>query len=447
MDTTIIINLILVALLIILTAFFVGAEFAVVKVRMSRIEQLISEGNKKAVAVKKLVTNLDYYLSACQLGITVTALGLGTLGEPTVERLLHPVFHELGIPTAWTTVVSYALALGIMTFLHVVLGELAPKTLAIQYTERVTLLLAQPLVLFGKILFPLIWLLNGSARIILRIFGVKPAGHEQAHSEEELKIIMTQSYQSGEINQTELSYMQNILSFDERVAKDIMVPRTRMIVFDQEMEKEELLQIIDENHFTRYPVTEEGDKDKIIGVVNAKEMVTNLVLGRSLNMKKHIHPIPFIHESTRLQDVLVKMKKEHIHIAVVMDEYGGTSGIISMEDILEEIVGDIQDEFDTDEIPDIVEQEQGYYLLNGRVLLDDLEERFGMTFDQRENVDTIGGWMQVKMASTPDENPVVEDDQYRFEVVEIENHQILQVSFLIKQLNEETEDNTERKHG
>jgi CBS domain containing-hemolysin-like protein len=447
LDTTIIINLILVALLIVLTAFFVGAEFAVVKVRMSRIEQLISEGNKKAVAVKKLVTNLDYYLSACQLGITVTALGLGTLGEPTVERLLHPVFHELGIPTAWTTVVSYALALGIMTFLHVVLGELAPKTLAIQYTERVTLLLAQPLVLFGKILFPLIWLLNGSARIILRIFGVKPAGHEQAHSEEELKIIMTQSYQSGEINQTELSYMQNILSFDERVAKDIMVPRTRMIVFDQEMEKEELLQIIDENHFTRYPVTEEGDKDKIIGVVNAKEMVTNLVLGRSLNMKKHIHPIPFIHESTRLQDVLVKMKKEHIHIAVVMDEYGGTSGIISMEDILEEIVGDIQDEFDTDEIPDIVEQEQGYYLLNGRVLLDDLEERFGMTFDQRENVDTIGGWMQVKMASTPDENPVVEDDQYRFEVVEIENHQILQVSFLIKQLNEETEDNTERKHG
>jgi CBS domain containing-hemolysin-like protein len=447
LDTTIIINLILVALLIVLTAFFVGAEFAVVKVRMSRIEQLISEGNKKAVAVKKLVTNLDYYLSACQLGITVTALGLGTLGEPTVERLLHPVFHELGIPTAWTTVVSYALALGIMTFLHVVLGELAPKTLAIQYTERVTLLLAQPLVLFGKILFPLIWLLNGSARIILRIFGVKPAGHEQAHSEEELKIIMTQSYQSGEINQTELSYMQNILSFDERVAKDIMVPRTRMIVFDQEMEKEELLQIIDENHFTRYPVTEEGDKDKIIGVVNAKEMVTNLVLGRSINMKKHIHPIPFIHESTRLQDVLVKMKKEHIHIAVVMDEYGGTSGIISMEDILEEIVGDIQDEFDTDEIPDVVEQEQGYYLLNGRVLLDDLEERFGMTFDQRENVDTIGGWMQVKMASTPDENPVVEDDQYRFEVVEIENHQILQVSFLIKQLNEETEDNTERKHG
>ncbi|MED3726137.1 HlyC/CorC family transporter [Priestia filamentosa] len=447
MDTTIIINLILVALLIVLTAFFVGAEFAVVKVRMSRIEQLISEGNKKAVAVKKLVTNLDYYLSACQLGITVTALGLGTLGEPTVERLLHPVFHELGIPTAWTTVVSYALALGIMTFLHVVLGELAPKTLAIQYTERVTLLLAQPLVLFGKILFPLIWLLNGSARIILRIFGVKPAGHEQAHSEEELKIIMTQSYQSGEINQTELSYMQNILSFDERVAKDIMVPRTRMIVFDQEMEKEELLQIIDENHFTRYPVTEEGDKDKIIGVVNAKEMVTNLVLGRSLNMKKHIHPIPFIHESTRLQDVLVKMKKEHIHIAVVMDEYGGTSGIISMEDILEEIVGDIQDEFDTDEIPDVVEQEQGYYLLNGRVLLDDLEERFGMTFDQRENVDTIGGWMQVKMASTPDENPVVEDDQYRFEVVEVENHQILQVSFLIKQLNEEMEEDTERKHG
>ncbi|MEX3624868.1 hemolysin family protein [Viridibacillus arvi] len=432
MDITIITNLIFITILIILTAFFVASEFAVIKVRMSRIDQLIEEGNKRAVAAKKVVSDLDYYLSACQLGITVTALGLGTLGEPTVEKLLHPVFDYLGIPAAMSTVASYALALMIMTLLHVVLGELAPKTLAIQYAERLTLMLAPSLVTFGKIFFPLIWFMNGTSRALLRLFGVKPASHEQAHSEEELQIIMTQSFQSGEINQTELTYMQNIFAFDERVAKDIMIPRTQMVVLDSVMEKEEILQIIDEHHYTRYPITENGDKDKIIGVVNTKEMVTEYALGKETTLEEHIHKIPFILETARLQDVLLKMKKDQIHIVIVIDEFGGTSGIISMEDILEEIVGEIRDEFDDDEIPDIIENGRNEYLINGRVQLEELEDRFNIKFENTYNVDTIGGWIQVEMLQADGKQEPINQGNQQWKIVQSDNHQILQVSLKLQ---------------
>ncbi|RIX46030.1 HlyC/CorC family transporter [Paenibacillus nanensis] len=428
MDIGIVINLLMVLLLVVLTAFFVGAEFAVVKVRISRIDQLIAEGNKKALAAKKLVTELDYYLSACQLGITVTALGLGALGEPTIERILHPIFHDWGVSDAWATPISYALALSLMTFLHVVFGELAPKTLAIQFAERLTLLLSGPLVLFGKILFPLIWLLNGSARLFLRIFGIQPAGHEQAHSEEELKIIMTQSYQSGEINQTELAYMQNIFAFDERMAKDIMVPRMQVVAIDERTPTDEILRIIDENRYTRYPVTQDGDKDKIIGFLNAKEFMTEVALGRQIQLKDAIHDIEAIHETSPLQNVLLKMQKNGVPISLVVDEYGGTAGIITMEDILEEIVGEIRDEFDTDEQPDILKVSDNEYILNGRVLLDDIEEQFGLKFDNDYNVDTIGGWLQVQLISLDDEPEPIRQGKHRWTIIEMDNHQILKTS-------------------
>lgn len=427
MDIGILINLLLVALLILLTAFFVGTEFAVVKVRMSRIDQLIAEGNKKAVAARRLVTDLDYYLSACQLGITVTALGLGALGEPTVEKIVHPIFHDWGVPDAWATPISYTLALSLMTFLHVVLGELAPKTLAIQFAERMTLLLAGPLVLFGKLLFPLIWTLNGSARIILRAFGVKPAGHEQAHSEEEIKIIMTQSYNSGEINQTELSYLQNIFTFDERVAKDIMVPRKQIQALDEHMSTDEILAMIDEHGYTRYPIMENGDKDRLIGFLNAKEYVTNIAMKRSVSLQEHLHEIDIVYESTALQDVLLKMQKKSSHMALVLDEYGGTAGIITMEDILEEIVGEIRDEFDSDEEPDISTLDEVEYVISGRVLLSDLEEKFNMRFDDGYEVDTIGGWVQVHMENF-DQPPVpIYYSGKLWEVLEMDSHQVVKV--------------------
>jgi len=430
LDISILINLTLVALLIALTAFFVGCEFAVVKVRTSRIDQLIAEGNRKAVAIKKVVTDLDYYLSACQLGITITALGLGTLAKPTVERILHPLFADLGVSIAVSAIVSYTLALSITTFLHVVIGELAPKTLAIQYAEKMTLLLCPSLVIYGKIMFPFIWFLNSSARVLLRILGVRvqPISHEQAPSEEELKIIINQSFQNGEINQTELSYMENIFAFDQLVAKDKMVPRTQVIYIDDTMEKEEFLHVIDEHNFTRYPVTQDGDKDSIIGVINAKELVTNYALGRETTLLEQLHEIPYIHETTKLQVVLHKMQKEHIHIAVVIDEYGGTAGIITMEDLLEEIVGEIRDEFDEDEVAEIVQKSEEEFLIKGRVLLSELEDEFNLSFENNYNVDTIGGWIQVQYMFADDMLQSIEHGLHRWDIVKMDNHQILQVS-------------------
>jgi len=433
LDPSLVINLLLVVLLLLLTAFFVGSEFAVIKVRMSRIEQLIAEGNKKAVAAKNVVEKLDYYLSACQLGITVTALGLGALGEPTIEKIVHPVFHQFGISESWATPISYVLALSLMTFLHVVMGEMAPKSLAIQFAERLALAFAPPLVWFGKVTFPFIWLLNGSAQLILRILGVKPVGHEQAHSEEELKIIMTQSFQSGEINQTELSFMQNIFAFDERIARDIMVPRRQVVMLDVNMSREEVLAIIEENGYTRYPVTENGDKDAILGYLNAKEYMTNAVMGRSVSLRDHIHELEVVFETAPLQNVLFQMQKKSVHMAAVIDEFGGTAGIITMEDILEEIVGEIRDEFDKDEQSDIVQTADGGYIINGRVLLDDLEERFGITFDREiYDAETIGGWLQMQLMEQDYANKSVQDQNITWTALEIDNHQVLKVSMELR---------------
>ncbi|ANU23046.1 hemolysin family protein [Planococcus donghaensis] len=426
MDSILILNLFMVALLIGLTALFVGSEFSIIRVRMSRIDQLVSEGHKNANLTKKIIGNLDYYLSACQLGITVTALGLGWLGESTVERLLYPVFENFGIEEPTASIFSFFIAFSMITFLHVVIGELAPKTLAIQYAEKMAFVFARPLYFFGLIFAPFIYLMNGSARLLLRAFGIEPAAYEQAHSEEELKIIMTKSYHSGEINQTELSYMQNIFSFDERLAKDIMLPRTQMETISLEMSHDDLMEIVRDHQYTRYPVTEKGDKDDILGFINVKEMLTNYTYQQDLNDSIVVHDIPFVHDMAPIQDVLLKMQKEHVHMAIVVDEYGGTAGVITMEDILEEIVGEIRDEFDEDERDEIKAVDINNYLLNGRVLLSDLEDRFAIEFDDSEDVDTIGGWIQLKNTDIG-EGESVELPHHTITVREMENHQIIRV--------------------
>ncbi len=334
----------LVAVFIGLTAFFVGAEFAILKVRMSRIDQLMAEGNKRAVISKKVASDLDYYLSACQLGITITALVLGALGEPTVEKMLHPLFERFAVPEAAATVLSYTIALAIVTFLHVVIGELAPKTLAIQFAENMTLLLATPLYWFGKVMYPFIFALNGASRGILGLFGVKPAGHETAHSEEELKLIVTQSYESGEINQTELAYLENIFAFDERVVKDIMIPGPQMVTLDTDMELTDILEVLDQYDYTRYPVKERGHENKIIGFINTKEMLTSVAAGRQKKIEEFIHTIPLFSESASIKDVLLKMQQSRVHMAIIQNELGHTTGLVTMENILEEIVGDIREE-------------------------------------------------------------------------------------------------------
>ena len=427
MDPILLVNAALFVLLILFTAIFVGAEFAVVKVRMSRIDQLVEEGNKRAGLAKKILSDLDYYLAACQLGITMAALGLGWLGKPAVEQLLLPLFRDFGLPPAAALVISFLLAFSLVTFLHVVIGEMIPKSLALHSAERLTLAMAPVLYVFGKLMTPFLFVMTGASRLLLRIFGIQPARSEQGHSEEELKIIMAQSFQSGEINQTELSYMQNIFAFDERSAKDVMVPRTQMIAFPDTLSSEELLKEIREHRFTRYPIARDGDKDDLIGFINAKEILTHFAVNGSVEMTELIHSLPYFHETTPLQIALVKMQKDRTHIALVIDEYGGTSGLITMEDILEEIVGEIRDEFDEDEEADIIKENDCRYLLNGRVLLKDLEERFGIVLDDSEDIDTIAGWIQHQLIEA-ETGSTFEKNGCRWSILEMENHHILKIS-------------------
>ncbi|MDM5224779.1 hemolysin family protein [Cytobacillus sp. NJ13] len=420
------INLLLIALLIALTAFFVATEFAIVKVRVSRIDQLIAEGNKRAIAAKRVVTHLDEYLSACQLGITITALGLGWLGEPTVEKLLHPVFARFEIAESLTHILSFGIAFALVTFLHVVVGELAPKTAAIQKAEAVTMAFATPIIWFYRLMFPFIWFLNGSARVLVGIFGLKPASeHEIAHSEEELRILLSESYKSGEINKNELKYVNNIFEFDERIAKEIMVPRTEMITIASDDTIEDIMQTIQTENYTRYPV-EDGDKDNIRGFINVKEFLTasltNRITPENLELDSFINPVIHVIESIPIHDLLVKMQKERIHIAILMDEYGGTSGLVTVEDILEEIVGEIRDEFDEDEVPEIRKLNDNHYILDSKLLIDDVNNLLGTDFEH-EDVDTIGGWFLTQHMEA-EIGTEIEADGFTFKVHEKDGHQL-----------------------
>lgn len=403
-----------------------ATEFAIVKVRMSKIDQLIAEKKKGAVAAKRVVSHLDEYLSACQLGITVTALGLGWLGEPTVEKLLNPLFLKFDLAESVTHILSFGIAFALVTFLHVVVGELAPKTVAIQKAEAVTLAFAVPIIWFYRIMYPFIWFLNGSARLLVGIFGLKPASeHEVAHSEEELRILLSESFKSGEINKNELKYVNNIFEFDERIAREIMVPRTEITSISLTDTINDVMKIVKTENYTRYPV-EDGDKDNIVGFINIKEYLTAIMTNEDRNkeveLKTFINPVIRVIESIPIHDLLVKMQKDRTHMALLLDEYGGTSGLVTVEDILEEIVGEIRDEFDEDEVPEIRKITEDHFILDSKLLIEDVNFLLGTNLS-RDDIDTIGGWFltQNYNAETGTE---LEHEGYIFKVYKKDGHQI-----------------------
>lgn len=372
-----------------------ATEFAIVKVRSSRLDQLIAEGNKRAISAKYVVNHLDEYLSACQLGITVTALGIGMVGEKTFEFMLHPLFNLIGISDKYMTIFTIGSAFALATFLHVVVGELAPKTAAIQKAETITLRFAKPIMLFYKAMYPFIWFLNGSARVLVGLFGMKPASeHELSHTEEELRLLLSESFESGEINKTELKFVNNVFEFDERIAREIMVPRTEIVGIEKNESFTNMIHFIAAEKYTRYPVYD-GDRDNILGFINVKELFTHGLLEQltddSLILEDFINPVIRVIETIPIQELLVRMQKERIHMAILMDEYGGTSGLVTVEDILEEIVGEIRDEFDDDEIAEIRKVSDNHYILNAKMLIGDVEKLLNVTLEAEE-VETIGGW-------------------------------------------------------
>ena len=322
------------------------------------------------------------------------------------------------------SILSFVIAFAFVTFIHVVVGELAPKTIAIQKAEAVTLYFAKPIIWFYRLMYPIIWFLNGSARVLVGIFGLKSASeHEVAHSEEELRILMSESYKSGEINQNELKYVNNIFEFDERLAKEIMVPRTEIASISVDSTFEDILSTIKNESYTRYPVVD-GDKDNIIGFINAKEFLTSHISQhhKKLDIHTFINPIIRVIETIPIHDLLVKMQKERVHIAILMDEYGGTSGLVTVEDIVEEIVGEIRDEFDEDEIPEIRKLKEDHYILDAKLLINDVNQLLGIDFSDEE-IDTIGGWFLTQNFDAT-LGSKIEEEGYIFTVNKIEGHHI-----------------------
>ncbi len=429
-------NLLIVALLIAFTAFFVASEFAIVKVRSTRIDQLIAEGNQKAIGAKKVISSLDEYLSACQLGITLTSLGLGWLGEPTVEHLLHPILSKISDNELLINFISFLIAFMTITFIHVVVGELAPKTFAIQKAETITLLTAKPLIWFYRILYPFIWMLNHSASFIVGLFGLEAVSeHEIAHSEEELRIILSESLKSGEINASEYKYVNKIFEFDERIAKEIMVPRTEIMSVDRNSTLEEMMEVVVQQRYTRYPVVN-GDKDNIIGIINMKEVLTEIISNNkqmSESIAPYIHPVLTVIETIPIHDLLVTLQKKHSPMAILFDEYGGTAGLVTVEDIIEEIVGDIRDEFDEDELPDIRKVKDDHYIFDGKVLIADVNDLLGIDLLEDE-VDTIGGYLLTQKYDIQ-QGDQIEEDGYLFTVKESDGQHILFVEAIKKSEN------------
>jgi CBS domain containing-hemolysin-like protein len=420
-------NFTLVFVLLIFTAFFVATEFAIVKLRSSRVDQLVMEGKKNAVLVSRIINNLDGYLSACQLGITITALGLGWLGEPTVERVLHPLLEPLGLPEDLVSFTSFIVAFLFITFLHVVLGELAPKSVAIQKAEAVSLKFAPAIIFFYKVMYPFIWVLNGSANRFVKMFGIHPAKeHEDPHSEEELQIILSESYMSGKINKSEYSYVSRIFAFDELHAKEIMVPRTDMICLDIDNTLAENLKIIREEQYTRFPVIK-GNKDNIVGTINAKQFFLNYNDNMQFDLKTILQVPVSVSEFIAVKNLLRQMQLNRTHIAILVDEYGGTSGMITIEDILEEIVGEIRDEFDADEKREVEIISDTHVIVDGKLSITHVNELLHVEIES-DGLDTIGGWLYGSQSEIKKNVPwsyhnliftVLEKDKHRIRKVDI----------------------------
>lgn len=422
-----ILALFLVLILVLLNALFVAAEFAFVKARPARITSLASSGSSLAAHAQHCIRNLDAYLSVSQLGITLSSLGLGWLGEPAVARLLEPLFlNVLNISSpAVLHTVSFIIAFSFITILHVVFGELVPKSLAIQRAEKLSLLLAPAMRFFFVIFYPAIWLLNGAANRIVRLLGVEPAGaHEKAHTEEELRLLVSESYQSGLLRRSEKELLQNVFNFEKKVASDVMVPRPEVVYLDRQRSLDENLTTANLSGHTRFPLCDR-DLDHVLGLVHIKDL--SRLQGTSLeSIQREITAVP---EGFTLDRLLRRFQRNRQHMAIVIDEYGGIVGLITLENVLEELVGQIQDEFDN-EPPDVQKEEGGQYLVSGRTLIEEATDRFGIPVPEETEYDTLGGLVFNTLGKTPKLGDEVEVGDYRLQVAELHGYRITKVRII-----------------
>ena len=422
----ILLHTILVAFLIAMNGFFVAAEFCCVKMRPSRLETLIQEGNTRAKYAKKLIDELDEALSVTQLGITLASLGLGWVGEPFVAKLISPLIQAAGFGETLTHTISFALGFSLITAMHIILGELTPKSMAIASAEKILLTIALPMIIFWKVMYPFVWLLNKTAGFVTHHLGLTISEGEIAHNPEEIRLLMKESRKQGLVDDTEVDFVDNVFDFTERHVREIMVPRPDMVCLYLNKSYEENLETILEEEMTRYPLCDE-DKDHIVGFVHIKDLTKLMLQGKKKpSFKRLARKIFFVPESMDVSLLLKTMQKNRSQLAIVVDEYGGTTGMVTIEDIVEEIVGEIQDEFDEEERPDAEQRGENLYSIDAKMLLEELEDEFGISIDD-EDVDTVGGWLNDKLGGEPRVGQSAACDGNTFYVEEVEGLRITRV--------------------
>ncbi len=395
-------DLFLTFLLVLLNGFFVAAEFALVKVRSSQLDLLAQKGSKRAKAAQQLVQKLDSYLSATQLGITLASLGLGAFGEHVMSRLVGDLFVNFNI-TVNPHLVTVPIAFTLITFFHITIGEQVPKMFGIKYPLEMVLFISWPMRIFFFVFGPFIWLLNQSSNLFLRMLGIKKVGEEDVHTEEELRLILTESEEGGAIKPSENELIQNVFDFDDRLVKQIMVPQNRVTAIDIEaLDKEGIVQKISEEGFSRYPIYI-GDIDNIIGVIYAKDLFKELISKKFRTIKDIMRPAHFVPESMKINDLLRDFQKLHMQIAIVTNEFGATAGIVTMEDIIEELVGEIQDEHD-EEKPTVEKKSETEYIVNAHSGIGDVNESLPMSLPESPKYETISGLINFLWGRIPGVN-------------------------------------------
>lgn len=412
--------LLLALFFVLLNAFFVVAEFAIVKVRRSKIEEL-SKNNNTAKLTLQIIKKLDSYLSATQLGITLSSLALGWLGEPALARILK---NLLGEDSLIVHTISFAVAFTLITLFHVVLGEIVPKSIAIAKTEKAALIVSYPLYYFSLIFYPIIRLFDLLANFVLKRIGINPA-HEGdgAHSEEELKIIVGESLKGGLIDSIEGEIIKNAVDFSETIAKEIMTPRKDMVCLNADLSYQENLAIVKQTNFTRYPYCK-GNKDNIIGMIHIRDLlISTMNQHNEISLETIIRKMIIVPESALISDILKRMNKEQIHTALIVDEYGGTSGLLTMEDIIEEIMGDINDEHDLKN-QDSIQIDPYTYEFDGIMNLEDVEELMGVTFNEECEQVTIGGYVFNLLGRLPVVGDTLDDEWIRYTILEMDGARI-----------------------
>jgi len=395
-------NLVFIFLLVMANAFFVAAEFAIVKVRSSQLLERIKKGHRRAVLAKHISDNLDAYLSATQLGITLTSLGLGWVGEPLLADMLQDPLRAIGLVNERTIhALAFGIGFGSLTFLHIILGELAPKSLAIRNPERTTLFIAFPLQLFYIVFKPLIILLNASANVILRLIGISPSStRELLHSAEELQILVDEGARTGVLDKTEQELISSIFEFSNTTAKEIMVPRTEVVAVNITTPRERLITVVTEEGYSRVPVFS-GTIDNIVGIIYTKDLI-NLLEHRDLIVLEDIvRPAHFVPSSIQISVLMRELQEQKLHMAIVLDEFGGTQGIITMEDILEEIVGEIHDEYD-EVLKDVEQSADGSALVNARITIHTFNEKFKVEIPDDPEYETLNGFLYKISGSIPE---------------------------------------------